>query len=96
MSTEKWLRSSLRHIAQELNRLGHQISHTTVERLLKARGYSLKANEKRLAGADHPDREQQFQYIAAQKQAYLERGWPVISVERPYKRAVTFLAGARW
>ena len=88
MSEQKWQRSSLRHVADELNRVGHWVSHTTVARLLKDMDYSLKANVKRLAGSTHPDRNLQFEYIAKQKQAFLEAGLPVISADAKKKELI--------
>jgi hypothetical protein len=60
----------------------------TVRRLLKKAGYSLKANVKRLAGSQHPDRNRQFEYIESQKQFFLSRGWPVISVDAKKKELI--------
>jgi Rhodopirellula transposase DDE domain len=59
MSSKKWQRSSLRQVSRKLKETGHAISAPTVARLLKAQDYSLKANNKRLAGASHPDRNAQ-------------------------------------
>jgi len=53
----------------------------TVRRLLKARGFSLRANVKRLSGPPHPDRDRQFRYIQRQKRKFLKAGQPVISVD---------------
>jgi hypothetical protein len=80
MSDHKWQRSSLRHFSAELTQDRHLVSHTTVGWLLVKMDYSLKANLKRFSGASRPDRNQQFEYIEAQKRAFLEAGWPVISV----------------
>lgn len=88
MSEQKWCRSSLRQLVDELAQVGHWVSHTTVDRLLKDMGYSLKANVKRLAGADHPDRDRQFQYIDEQKQVFLAAGMPVISVDTKKKELI--------
>lgn len=52
------------HVMEKMEQLGYWTSHTTIARLLEKLGYSLKANEKRLSGSDHPDRDCQFQYIA--------------------------------
>jgi len=46
MSDRKWVRSSLRHLSESLGKLGYTIGHTTVGRLLKDLGYSLKSNRK--------------------------------------------------
>lgn len=88
MSEQKWLRSSLRKLVKALAQKGHCVSHTTIRRLLKKLNYSLKANEKRLAGADHPDRDHQFQYIESQKQMFLKAGWPVISIDTKKKELI--------
>ena len=81
MSDQKWVRSSLRHLSKELSKSGHSACPKTVARLLKKADYSLKVNSKRLAGAQHPDRNTQFEYIDAQKQLFLSHGWPVISTD---------------
>jgi len=88
MNDQKWQRSSLRHLSAELTRIGHAVSHTTVERLLKKRKYSLKANVKRLAGAEHPDRNTQFEYLKSLKEAYMAAGRPVISVDTKKKELI--------
>lgn len=98
MSEQKWQRSSLRYLVDTLARLGHWISHTTVARLLKEMKYSLKANVKRLAGVAHPDRNQQFEYIAKQKRIFLEAGLPTISVDTKKKERIGNFknAGQTW
>jgi hypothetical protein len=85
MSEQKWQRSSLRHLMEEMERLGYWISHTTIARLLKEMDYSLKANVKRLSGSNHPDRDRQFQYIATQKAIFQRAGLPMISVDTQEK-----------
>jgi len=98
MSQQKWQRSSLRHLSAELTKAEHPVSHTTVGRLLVKMEYSLKANLKRHAGAVHPDRNQQFEYLEAQKQAFLEAGWPTISVDTKKKERIGNFknAGRSW
>jgi hypothetical protein len=88
MSEQKWIRSSLRKLMKALAGKGYWVSHTTIGRLLKEMKYSLKANEKRLAGADHPDRDRQFQYIEKQKQTFLAAGLPVISIDTKKKELI--------
>lgn len=88
MSEQKWQRSSLRHLEDELAKAGYWVSHTTIGRLLKGMNYSLKANVKRLSGASHPEREQQFAYIARQKEAFVAAGLPVISVDTKKKELI--------
>lgn len=95
MSERRWVRSSLRHLQEKLE---GQVSHTTIGRLLREMDYSLKVNVKRLTGDPHPDRDQQFTYIESQKQAFLQAGWPVISVDSKKKELIGNFknAGQRW
>jgi len=78
--------------------MGHAASRMTVSRLLRKQDYSLKANVKRLCGPAHPDRERQFEYIEAQKQAYVEAGLPVISVDTKKKELIGdfYNSGRSW
>jgi hypothetical protein len=95
MSGRKWRRSSLRHLSRQL---GQPLSHTTVRRLLRQMDYGLKANVKRLAGPPHRDRETQFVYLEQQKQAFLQAGWPVISIDTKKKELIGEFKnpGRRW
>jgi hypothetical protein len=88
MSEQKWHRSSLRHLMEKMEQLGYWISHTTIARLLEKLGYSLKANEKRLSGSDHPDRDRQFRYIATQKALFQKADLPRISVDTKKKELI--------
>ena len=88
MSDEKWLRSSLRHLSKGLKAKGHVACPKTVGRLLKDMKYSLKANVKRQAGAQHPERNTQFEYIETQKQFFLSKGWPIISIDAKKKELI--------
>src|SRR5713226_8985611 len=45
-SALRWTSKSVRTLAQELTRLGHQVSHQLVSELLHTLGYSLQANRK--------------------------------------------------
>ncbi len=98
MSAKKWVRRSLRHLARRLGEMGKAISPTTLSRLLRKSDYSLQANVKREAGADHPDRNSQFAYLASQRQSFLEAGLPVISVDTKKKELVGNFknAGPSW
>lgn len=71
------MRCSLRWLASRVR----TVSHTTVGRLLREFGYSLRANVKRLSGPPHPDRDRQFRYIQKQKRRFLREGLPAISVD---------------
>ncbi len=89
MSEQKWVRVSLRHLSRRLGAAGHPASPPTVRRLLDAQGYRLHANTKQLeAGAAHPDRDRQFQYITEQRQAFRMAGRPQISVDTKKKELI--------
>jgi len=81
MSSLKWTHKSLRKIQQALAAQGLSLSPPTISRLLEQEDYSLQANRKRLSGKQYPERDQQFAYIVRWRKAYLQRGWPVISVD---------------
>ena len=77
---------------------GIRISDRTVARLLRDHGYSLQAANKTVEGAQHPDRNAQFEYINAKAQDCVERGVPVISVDTKKKELVGNFknAGREW
>ncbi len=57
----RWTSKSVRHLAAELQAMGHTVSYRVVMQLLHAADYSLQANRKRREGEPHPDRDAQFQ-----------------------------------
>lgn len=75
----KWKRKSLRQLSAALGD-DYPVSAPTVGRLLGELDYSRKINRKQLA-ISSPHRNQQFEYLHSQKQAFLERGWPIIHVD---------------
>jgi hypothetical protein len=77
----RWTSKSSRHLAEELSRLGHQVSYLTVIHLLEDLDYSLQANRKTKEGANHPDRDAQFKHINQRVIAFQKRRQPVISVD---------------
>jgi Rhodopirellula transposase DDE domain len=99
MGEQKWLRSSLRALRDRLAHAGHQASAPTVRRLLKKHDYALRVNAKQKeAGAQHPERDAQFRYIASQKQTFLAAGEPIISVDTKHKELIGDFknAGQAW
>jgi hypothetical protein len=94
----RWTCKSVRTLAGELRREGHAVSHQTVAELLHEMDYSLQANQKKLEGSQHADRNQQFQYINRKAQRYLKQGEPVISVDTKKKELVGDFknAGREW
>ena len=78
----RWTCKSVRILAEELRREGHAVSYQTVAELLHEMDYSLQANQKKLEGSQHADRNQQFEYINRKAQRYLKQCEPVISGTR--------------
>ena len=94
----RWTCKSTTRLASELTAEGHPVSASTVGRLLRAADYSLQSNRKTQEGADHPDRNAQFEYIAAAVQAFQQQAQPVISVDTKKKELVGEfrVAGQEW
>lgn len=94
----QWTNKSTRTLASELTRRQHAISYGTVASLLTKEGYSLQSNRKTREGANHPDRDAQFQYIRTCTNKFLARGAPVISVDTKKKELVGNFKnpGQRW
>jgi transposase len=84
----RWTCKSVRKLAEELVRQGHQVSHQLVSELLHELGYSLQANRKTREGGEHPDRDAQFAHLNAQAEAFLAAGEPVVSVDAKKKELV--------
>ena len=84
----RWTCKSVRRLAGELKRMGHQTSHRMVAEMLHEMGYSLQANSKTLEGVSHPDRDAQFDHINRQAQEYFATVDPVISVDTKKKELV--------
>jgi transposase len=76
-----WTNRSTRSLAAALREQGHQVSHMTVDRLLRELDYSLQANRKTEEGKQSPDRDAQFRWINRQVLAFQRRGQPVVSVD---------------
>ena len=85
----RWTCKSTHALSAELFvRHGIRISHKTVAKLLRDHGYSLQAPNKSVEGAQHPDRNAQFEHINAKAQDCVDRGVPVISVDTKKKELV--------
>ena len=87
-SALKWTNKSAATLARELQALGHEIVDRSVLRLADRLGFTMQANRKAREGAEHPDRDAQFQYIDQVAKAALAAGEPVISVDTKKKELV--------
>ena len=83
-----WTARSQRNLVAALGTQGHRTSMKMVARLLKELGFSLQANRKRLEGAQHPDRNAQFEHINETIRRQLAAKEPVISVDTKKKELV--------
>ncbi len=98
MSPLRWTCKSTTRLAEELARLGHRVSQRTVCDLLAQLHYSLQSVRKTREGAQHPDRDAQFQYIAQMVARYQRQRQPVISVDTKKKELIGDFknAGREW
>jgi Rhodopirellula transposase DDE domain len=84
----RWTCKSTRTLAEELGRLGYELTDRSVASLLKALDYQLPPNHPTLTGASHPDRDAQFAHINRQTLAFQNQGDPVIAVTARKRRFV--------
>ena len=84
----KWTRRTTAKLADELRGLGIHVCPQTVARLLKTMGYSLRVNHKKLAGASHPNRNQQFRHITDLRERCAADNSPLISIDTKKKELV--------
>src|SRR5215510_8662101 len=90
MTDQKWVRVSLRSLSKQLNEKGLSAAPTTVRRILKKMGFSLRANFKKKNGvrANYPERDEQFKYIATLKDQFTVRSLPIVSVDTKKKELI--------
>jgi len=98
MTGLRWVRRTPQKIADELKKLGIEVSRTTVARLLKQMHFSLRVNHKKISSCSNEDRNKQFEYIASLREKFARRGNPVISVDTKKKEIIGQFknAGTTW
>jgi hypothetical protein len=84
----RWTSKSLRKLSAALTLRGHTVSPMSVHNLLNEMGYSLQGNKKEVEGKQHPDRNDQFNYINSQIRHCIEDSSPAISVDTKKKEKV--------
>ena len=86
----KWVRSSCRKLAEQLEQRGFFISYRTVWLMLRRMGFSMKTHVRNRRGAnqDPVRRDEQFRYIASQRGEFCQAGLPVISVDTKKKELI--------
>jgi len=97
-SALRWTCKSTLKLAEELHNRGHEITAHTVGTILHQLGYSLQSNRKTREGAQHPDRNAQFEHLNARVREFQKRRAPVISVDAKKKELVGDFknAGREW
>jgi DNA-binding transcriptional ArsR family regulator len=88
MSPLRWTCKSTRQLATALNQAGHHVGARTVAALLHDAGYSLQATAKVLEGAQHPDRNAQFEYLNERVKQFLAADQPVVSMDAKKKERI--------
>ena len=83
-----WTARSQRNLVAAMKEKGYSLSKHTLAKLLQDLGYSLQGNKKCLEGAQHPDRNAQFEHINETVRRQLEAGNPAISVDTKKKELV--------
>jgi len=93
----RWTCKSTHVLSSEMfAKHGIRISDKTVAKLLGAHDYSLQAPSKSVEGAQHPDRNAQFEHINNTAMDCVARGVPTISVDTKKKELVgNFKNGGR-
>ncbi len=84
----RWTCKSVRRLAVSLREIGHKICPQSVANLLHSMGYSLQVNRKNKEGANHPDRNEQFEHISETTKSFIAEGEPAISVDTKKKELV--------
>lgn len=78
----RWTTCSMVNIAKVAKEQGYPISAMGVYRILKAKGFALKANKKEVEGRlEQPDRNAQFEHIQSQVKQMQAEGVPILSID---------------
>jgi len=88
MRALRWTQKSCRTLAEELKKMGYEISKGTVLSMTKELGYSLQSNQKSKEGKHSKERDEQFRCINQQFKDFAGKGQPGISVDAKKKELV--------
>jgi hypothetical protein len=84
----RWVSKSHDKLAVALGEMGHQVSASTIPKLLEQLEYRRHVNRKTKDGGNHPERDAQFEHINAKAQEFQAAGQPVISVDTKKKELI--------
>jgi hypothetical protein len=87
---QRWVRSSVAKLSKRLRERGFTVGHNAVWAMLKRMGFSMRTNVRKRRGVSrNPEkRDEQFKYIASQRQAFREASLPMISVDTKKKELI--------
>jgi len=88
MSLITWTTKSLTNLAEALKQFWLIVWRDVICRYLKSKWYSLQWNKKVLEWWDHIDRNAQFLYIKNKSEKFIEKWYPVISIDTKKKELV--------
>jgi hypothetical protein len=94
----KWTHRTTEKLSAALISGGIEVSARTVARLLQAMDFSLRVNHKKKSTVANACRNEQFEYIHAQRQKFQGRRLPIISVDTKKKEMLGNFksVGAAW
>ena len=84
----RWVSKSHEKLATALCVMGHQVSASSIPKLLEQLEYRRHVNRKTKDGSHHPDRDAQFEHIDARAREFQAAGQPVISVDTKKKELI--------
>jgi hypothetical protein len=84
----RWVSKSHAKLAAALCAMGHQVSKSTIPKLLEQQQYRRQVNRKTLESSSNPDRDAQFEHINAAVIAAQAAGQPVISIDTKKKEMI--------
>lgn len=95
----KWTSHSIAHITAAVAKRGFTVGLETVRRILKDKGYALKANKKDIEGGkDHPDRDEQFRHLNMMGLKMQLKQQPIMSIDAKKTEKIGNMknAGKEW
>jgi hypothetical protein len=84
----RYVSRSWQNLSDALGQMGFEAGPKLIGRLLTGLGFSLQGNAKNKEGANHPDRNAQFEHINSLVKERLAEGQPVVSVDTKKKELV--------
>jgi len=84
----RYTTKSVRKLQREIEKKGYKISYPSIAEILHKNKFSLQANNKSIEGKQHPNRNEQFEFINQDVKTQIAKKEPVISVDAKKKELV--------